>query len=317
MEKRRLGKDGPALSVVGYGTWLSTLAATQTSQPNDEQSCIDAIRTALDLGVNWIDSAPAYGFGAAERCAGAALDGYRRDEVFLATKCGIVWDHEKNLQVNLHPQSVRSELHQSLTRLRTDHVDLYQIHLPDPAIPIEDTWGELVRLKEEGKVRYLGVCNFDLALLRRCLAIHPVQALQLPYSLAYRDIQEDFLPFCRRHAIGLLVYSPVQLRYFLDRVAPVSRDSGHWLSRITSIRPPRFSQILALIEQIKPIADRHGYSIGQLALAWVLTFGTITAAITGARDPSRVRQSIEAAAWQPSSQELAEIGEAIAETIGL
>ncbi|RMH77042.1 MAG: aldo/keto reductase, partial [Calditrichaeota bacterium] len=209
MQTRQLGKDGPQITEIGLGAWAIGGPWAWGWGEQDDDLSIRTIHRALELGINWIDTAAVYGLGHGEEVVGRAVNGRRR-EVFIATKCGLVWDDRGRVRNDTRPESIRRECEDSLRRLNTDYIDLYQIHWPNDQVPVEDSWGELVRLKEEGKVRYIGVSNFGVELLERCQAIHPVQSLQPPYNMVHREVEREILPWCQAHEVGVIAYSPLQ-----------------------------------------------------------------------------------------------------------
>lgn len=292
MNTRQLGKNGPLLTGIGFGAWAVGGAWDFGWGKTDDNESIRAIRRGVELGINWIDTAAVYGLGHSETIVGEAIRGIR-DRVFVATKCGQVWDEQKRVRNYAGAASVRKELEASLRRLGTDHVDLYQIHWPDRSTPVEETWGEMIRLRDEGKTRCIGVCNFGVDLLSRCQAIGPVQSLQPIYNLLERDIEREILPYCASHGIGIVAYSPMQsglLSGSFDRSRLAADD---WrLVHSEKFREPRFSRDLHLVEKLRPIAARNGMTVGQLAVAWVLANGAVTAAIVGARTAVQVEQNV-------------------------
>jgi aryl-alcohol dehydrogenase-like predicted oxidoreductase len=260
---------------------------------SDSES-IRAIHCALDAGVNWIDTAAAYGLGHSEEIVARALQG-RRHKVFVATKCGLVSEGKGEVVRNSRPESIRQELEASLRRLNTDYIDLYQIHWHDAEVPVEHAWGALVRARDEGKVRFIGVSNYDVPLLRRCQAVARVQSLQPPYSMINRGIEHDVLPFCRDAGIGVIVYSPMQSgiltgRYDPDRLAP-----DDWRRRSSSFLRPEVEGALRLVDRLRPVAAKYNVTVGQLAVAWVLRSEGVTSAIVGARTSSQVEENVRAA----------------------
>ena len=209
MKTKQLGKNGPDLTIIGYGAWAIGGPWQYGWGPVDDNESVNSIKTALELGINWIDTAAAYGFGHSETVVAKAVKGMR-EKVFIATKCGLINDGAGNARNSLHPQSIRKELEDSLERLQTDYIVLYQIHWPDPAVPIEDAWGTLVELRNEGKARFIGVSNFDVPLLERCMKIERVQSLQPPFSMLKRNVEKEILPYCLQNEIGVIAYSPMQ-----------------------------------------------------------------------------------------------------------
>ena len=317
MEKRRLGKNGPEITSIGLGAWAIGGSGTSFGWgPQDDNDSIKAIHAALDSGVNWVDTAAVYGFGHSEEVVGKAVRG-RRDQALLFTKCGNVKaDNGRDAVRDLSPASIRRECEDSLRRLDTDYIDLYQFHWPDDrtGTPIEESWATMRELVKEGKVRYVGVSNFDVALIKRCLTVGPVDSLQPPYSLLRREYGDETLPFCQQNGIGVIVYSPMQSGLLTGKFDISKVAEEDWRRRNRMFVEPRLSNNLAFIERIRPIAERHGKTVGQLAIAWVLMNPAVTAAIVGARSPQQVAENNGAADWRLSNAEMAEIQQAIVET---
>lgn len=304
--KRRLGRGGPEITTVGFGAWAVGGPWRVGWGPQDDADSISAIRRALDLGVNWIDTAAIYGLGHSEEVVGAALDGVPRDQVVVATKCGRTPDATGQPHADLRPVRIREEIELSLRRLRTDYVDLFQIHWPDneTGTPVEDSWATLVALKEEGKVRWIGVSNFDVELLERCRAVHPVQSLQPPYNLVRREVEAEILPYCLEHGIGVVAYAPMQSglltgSFSIDRLA-----EDDWRRRHPFFQEPALTRHLGAVEAVRPIAERQGGTVGQLAVAWTLTHPAVTAAIVGARSPAQVEQNVEVERMELSPEDV-------------
>ena len=320
MNTRQLGNDGPYLSEIGLGAWAIGGPWIYGWGQQDDNHSIDTIRRALDKGVNWVDTAPVYGLGHGEEVVGRALKN-RRGNVFIATKCGLTWDDNGRTDRNGRPDSIRRECDDSLRRLQVDHIDLYQVHWPDAGVPIEDTWGEMVRLKESGKIRFIGLSNADLTLMRRCQAIAPVQSLQPPYSLVRRDGEDELLPWCRENGVGVLAYSPMQCglltgKFSHDYLSSLAPDDWRTRHKNPYFREPLFSNILRFVEQLKPIADAYGKTRAQLAIAWVLGNPALTAAIVGARSADQVNGVIPGAGWAISEDDIGEIDRLYQETVG-
>jgi aryl-alcohol dehydrogenase-like predicted oxidoreductase len=282
MERRKLGSNGPELTVMGFGTWaIGGPWEFGWGPVNDEQS-INAIRRGIELGINWIDTAAVYGLGHSEEIVARAVQNHRKD-IFIATKCGMVWNDAKRVKIHASPASIRHEITMSLKRLNTDYIDLYQIHWPDPETPLEDSWGTMAELRAEGKARYIGVCNYDADMLTKCTKIAPVQSLQPPYSLLRRQIESEILPYCQKNGIGVIVYSPMQSgllsgSFDINKVAP-----DDWRLRNKYFREPYLSRVLKLVDDLRPIAKSKGISVGRLAIDWVLHHRAVTSAIVGAR----------------------------------
>jgi aryl-alcohol dehydrogenase-like predicted oxidoreductase len=316
MTRKRLGINGPEITRIGLGTWAIGGAGWRYAWGSqDDNDSVAVIHEALDLGINWIDTAAVYGFGHSEEVVGRALVG-RRDKVLVATKCGRKAGPGGSIESTLDAASVRNELEASLRRLKTEWIDLYQIHWPDPEAKIEEAWAEIARAVKAGKVRYAGVSNFGPAQLKRLQGILPVTSLQPPYSMLRRDIEKEILPFCGAGGIGVICYSPLQMglltgSFSRERVASLAADDlrgndSHFVE-------PALSRNLAFVEKLRPIAARHGRSVGELALAWVLSRPEVTAAIVGGRRPGQAKALAGAADWALSKEDLSEIRKALAE----
>jgi aryl-alcohol dehydrogenase-like predicted oxidoreductase len=294
VEHRELGPL--RISTVGVGT--APIGSSPDWEiwwgPQDEREGIDAIRRALELGVNWIDTAPFYGWGRAEEIVGRALAG-RRDDVLVFTKCGTFHDRE-----DLRPESIRRDLEASLARLRTDHVDLLQFHDPDPSTPIEESWGALHELVREGKVRHGGLSNHPPELVERALAVGPVAALQHQLSLLARGAERDVLPFAERRGLGVIVWSPLASGFLTDgfqveALHPEDFRRRHPFARL-DLGPLR--------RELSRIAETHGVGAAQVALAWVLTRPAVAGAIVGVRNAREAEELPAGAALQLKPDEL-------------
>jgi aryl-alcohol dehydrogenase-like predicted oxidoreductase len=318
MKTRKLGFTDLHLTTIGFGAWAVGGPWDFGWGPQDDAESIATIQRALDLGINWIDTAAAYGLGHSEEVVGQAIKG-RRDSVIVATKCALAWDEESARQRKvfnrLKAWSVRQEAENSLRRLGVDVIDLYQIHWPNPAADVEEGWGEIARLIKEGKVRYGGVSNFNVSQLKRIQAIHPVASLQPPYSLVARETENELLSYCASNQIGVVAYSPMGSglltgKFTPERIAALPSDdmrhkNGHF-------REPELTPNLQLIEDLRPIAARSSHTVGQLAVAWVLRRPEVTAAIVGARRPNQVDEIAPAADWQLSEEDIVAIDVALA-----
>jgi aryl-alcohol dehydrogenase-like predicted oxidoreductase len=319
IERRTLGANGPDITIVGFGAWAVGGGDWSFSWgPQDDDASIAAMRRAVDLGINWIDTAAVYGLGHSEQVIGRFLKTLPpSDRPMVFTKCGLIWDDSNRRKVairNSHPSSIRQECDASLRRLGVERIDLYQFHWPDETgIPVEDSWHEMGRLIEAGKVRYGGVSNYGIPLLERCEQIRHVQSLQSPYSLVRRQLAETDIPWCQAHGTGVLCYSPMQAGLLTDafsasRVAAMPEDD--WRRRSPEFQEPNLSANLALRDALRPIAARHSTSVSSVAVAWVASWPGVTAAIVGARSPQQVDGWIDAARVRLTPEDLAEIAHA-------
>jgi len=294
---RPLGTTGLQITTVGFGAWAAGGGGWAFGWgPQDDADTITAMRRALEQGVNWIDTAAVYGLGHSERVVGQLLRELPESERPLVfTKGGLVWDETKpmaNAERVLRPASIRRECEASLRRLGVERIDLYQFHWPDQTgTPVEDSWDEMGRLINEGKVRFGGVSNFDVALLERCEVRRHVASLQPPFSLIRRQAGEELIPWCRKHGVGVLCYSPMQAGlltdgFSLERASTLHPDD--WRRRSEDFQPPRLQRNLALRDRLRPIAARHGTTTAAVAIAWVLATPGVSGAIVGARSPEQV-----------------------------
>lgn len=313
MKKHKLGFTDLELTTIGFGAWAIGGGDWEWGWgPQEDRDSLAAIQRGLDLGINWIDTAAAYGLGHSEEVVGKALKG-RGDAVTVATKCGLAWDDPSSGKVinRLKAESVRKEAEGSLKRLGVDVIDLYQIHWPVPEADVEEGWTEIARLIEEGKVRYGGVSNFGVEQIKRCQAIHPVASLQPPYSMLDREAEADLLAFCAENQIGVVAYSPMAsglLTGKYDRERIEALPAQDWRkSRSEHFQEPELSANLQLIEALGEIARRESISLVELAVAWVLRRGEVTAAIVGARRPDQIEGIAPASDLELSQEVLAEI----------
>jgi aryl-alcohol dehydrogenase-like predicted oxidoreductase len=312
MKKRKLGKYGPELSEIGLGAWVFGGRGPWSWGPADDHESIDTIHRAIDLGINWIDTAPAYGLGHSEEIVGKAIKA-KRDDVYIATKCGVVWNKKTKVRHDLSPHSIRSEVEGSLARLGVETIDLYQIHWPDPNMPIEKSWREMARLQKEGKVRWLGVSNFDIDLLERCEKIHHIDSLQPLYSLLRRDVEKGVLDFCSRNGIGVVAYSPLSSGLLTGRFDRQKIAPDDWRAKSPNFQEPLLSKYLSFVERLRPIAQKYDKTVGQLAISWVLRNPAITAAIVGARRVSQIEENVSASGWQIEKGDMIQIEDLLRE----
>ena len=303
MLTRQLGKTDLHITTLGFGSWAIGGGGWEFAWgPQDDTESIKTIHRALDLGMNWIDTAAVYGLGHSEEIVGRALK-ERSDRPYLFTKCTLLWDEKRKIRHTMKAESIRRELEDSLRRLRVDAIDLYQIHWPDPDSEIEEGWTTLAALKREGKVRYIGVSNFNVQQMARAQAIAPIDSLQPPYSILRPEIEEKILPFCQRHRIGVIVYSPMMCglltgKMTRERIAAFPRDD--WRRRDSEFQEPRLSRNLELVERLRAIGQRHGRSPAEVAIAWTLRHPAVTGAIVGARRPEQVDEIIRAGEFRLS-----------------
>lgn len=303
MRYKELGNTGVKVSVIGLGTWA--LGGDFFGDVNDQVS-IDTVRAAIDSGINLIDTAPAYGNGHAEEIVGKAVRGLR-DKVFIATKCGVVRDGEKYLKT-LKREMIRKQLEDSLARLGVDTIDLYQIHWPDPETPLEDSVDELLKLKDEGKFRFLGVSNFSAELLGEIMKMTEVASLQPQYSLLSRKV-EGLLEFCRRNKIGVLTYGSlgggILSGKYREKPSFGARDRRDMFYPF--FKEPLWGKSMQLVEVLKEIAGRYGKPVSHAAINWVSQNAAVTSALVGAKTPDQARENAEAGTWELSDRDIEEI----------
>jgi aryl-alcohol dehydrogenase-like predicted oxidoreductase len=310
MNAKQLGNSDLIITPIGFGAWAIGGGGWEFAWGSqDDRDSIAAIREALDAGVNWIDTAAVYGLGRSEGVVARALEGLR-DRPYLFSKCSMVWNEHREIGHSLKADSIRRECEASLRRLRVEAIDLYQIHWPDPDEDIEEGWASLAALKEEGKVRHIGVSNFNVAQMKRAQAIAPITSLQPRYSLLHREIEAEILPFCARENIGVIAYSPMASGLLTgamtrERIAGLPADD--WRKRHPDYQEPQLSRNLKLVSLLRTIGKRRGYTPAEVAVAWVLHNPAVTGAIVGARRPGQVWGVAGAAEFRLSPREVAEI----------
>jgi aryl-alcohol dehydrogenase-like predicted oxidoreductase len=318
MQKTRLktaglGRTGLEITRVGLGAWAIGGGGWEFGWgPQDDDDSVTAIHRALELGVNWIDTAAAYGFGRSEQVVGRALFGLRGNErPYVFTKAGLVEGPARTVVNNLKRDSILREAEASLQRLGVEAIDLYQIHWPIPDRDIEEGWAAFAELKERGLVRYIGVSNFSVAQLRRAQQIAPVETLQPEYSLIVRDAEAQILPFAGRERIGVIVYSPMGsglLTGAMNRERIANLPDDDWRRRDTRFTEPRLSENLRLAGRLRAVADRHDTSVGAVAVSWALSHPAVDGAIVGFRRPGQVDAILAAASLELSRDDLAALG---------
>jgi aryl-alcohol dehydrogenase-like predicted oxidoreductase len=315
MRKRRLGNSDMELTALGFGAWAiggGGWAFAWGSQ--DDTRSIEALQRALDSGINWIDTAAVYGLGHSEEVVARALRG-RDKRPYVFTKCGMVWDEQGKVRRVLKADSVRRECEASLKRLNVEAIDLYQVHWPvQSASELEEGWTELAKLQEEGKVRWLGVSNFNVSQLQQAQRIAKVTSLQPKYSLIHRDIEDELLPYCQREGIGVIAYSPMGsglLTGAMTRERIQGMPEDDWRRTDADFQEPKLSHHLTLVERMRNVGKRHGRSPAEVAVAWVLREPAVTAAIVGGRSAKQVDGFIHASDFRLTSEEVREVEEVL------
>lgn len=306
MNTRQLGNTELHLTEIGLGAWaIGGPGGNFSWGPQDDQDSIAAIHRALELGVNWVDTAAIYGFGHSEEVVGQAIKGRRKD-VIIATKCSQVWDSNRVVTQNLSRQSVRAECEASLRRLQTDVIDLYQIHWPNDNERIEEGWEEIGRLIEDGKVRFGGVSNFhyDMNNMRRAQKVRPISSLQSAYSILRRYPEGETFAYCREHHIGFLAYSPMQAGLLTGKFDKSRIAATDWRNTAKEYSDINLPINLEFIEQLRAIAAGYDKTVAQLAIAWVLRRPEMTSAIVGARRPSQIEETVGGSGWKLDKEDL-------------
>jgi aryl-alcohol dehydrogenase-like predicted oxidoreductase len=309
MKTRQLGHSDLFITPVGFGAWAIGGDGWEFGWgEQDDKASVAAIHRALELGVNWIDTAAVYGMGHSEQVVAYALRTWSGPRPYVFTKCGLRWDEQGYVHRSLSAKSIRSECEDSLRRLNLDVIDLYQIHWPTE--DLEEGVSALARLQKEGKVRWIGVSNFDVDQMRRAQVVASVTSLQPPYSLVRREVEQEILPYCKAYGLGAIVYSPMASGLLTgamtrDRAAILSKSD--WRSRDVEFKEPKLSKNLALVERLRDIGERHGRPPGQVAIAWTLHNPAVTGAIVGARSARQIEGTVGAADLRLTDEEIAEI----------
>jgi aryl-alcohol dehydrogenase-like predicted oxidoreductase len=313
MDTRKLGNSDMHITLVGYGAWAAGGAGWDFAWgAQDDADSIAAIHRSLELGVNWIDTAAVYGVGHSEEVVARAVQQWKGKRPYVFTKCGMRWDKQGHVTKVHTAQSIREECDASLRRLQVDVIDLYQMHWPpeDNGPGLEEAWSTMATLKKEGKVRWIGVSNFDVTQLQRAEKIAPVTSLQPPYSLIRRRIETEILPHCERRGIGVIVYSPMAsglLTGAMTRERAANLPKDDWRRNNPEFREPKLSQNLELVERLKKVAPRYAATPGAIAVAWTLRLPAVTGAIVGARNAKQAEEVMRAGEIKLPPQDIAEI----------
>ena len=298
------------LTPIGIGAWAIGGGGWSFGWgPQDDNESVDAMKAALDQGVNWIDTAAIYGLGHSEEVVARALEG-RAKKPYVFTKCERVWNENREIGKSLKADSIRREVEASLSRLKLDVIDLYQIHWPEPDEDIEEGWTEMAKLKEQGKVRHIGVSNFNADQMKRAQAIAPITSLQPPYSLLSPEIEESILPYAAQNNIGVIVYSPMKSGLLTgamtrERIAAMPDDD--FRKRTPQFQEPKLTKNLELVERMREMGKRHGRTPGEVAIAWTLRRPEVTAAIVGMRSAKQVDGVIGAMDFRLTPEEVSEL----------
>ena len=318
MDKAKLGSDGPEITRVGFGAWAVGGPYKFGWGPQEDDDSVAAIRHAVEAGINWVDTAAVYGLGHSEEVVGRALEPYvTGEDVYIFTKCGGFYRPElEKVEYDLRPESIRMECDESLKRLGTERIDLYQFHWPDNSTGtrIEDSWAAMAGLIEKGKVRWSGVSNFSVELLERCRSMRHVDSLQPPLNVIKRQARNDVIPWCSGRGTGVIVYAPMASglltgKYDRARIASLAPDD--WRRNNANYKEPELSKNLALVRELQAIAGDMGTTLTRLSVAWTLTIEGVTAAIVGGRSPEQVDGWVGAAGMELSPDEMSAIENAI------
>jgi aryl-alcohol dehydrogenase-like predicted oxidoreductase len=312
LQTKQLGNSDLFITPVGFGAWAIGGSGWEFAWGDqDDKASIDAIHRALELGVNWIDTAAVYGTGHSEEVVARALKSWSGRRPYVFTKCGLRWDERGKVHHLLKAGSIRTECENSLQRLGVETIDLYQIHWPvDDTAELEEGWTAMAQLQQEGKVRWIGVSNFNIEQMQRVQRIAPITSLQPPYSLIRREVEAEILPFCHLEDIGVIVYSPMASGLLTgamtrERVARLPQDD--WRSRSPEFQEPKLSKNLALVERLRDVGARYGRPPGHVAIAWTLRHPAVTGAIVGARSARQVEETFGATGFRLNEADIAEI----------
>jgi aryl-alcohol dehydrogenase-like predicted oxidoreductase len=318
MNTRKLGNSDLDITRLGIGAWAIGGGGWAFAWgPQDDNESVAAIRAGIDAGMNWIDTAAVYGLGHSEEIVTKALEGVS-EKVYVFTKCERRWNEKGEIYKSLKSASIREECENSLRRLKRDVIDLYQIHWPEPDEDVEEGWSTMAALQKEGKVRWIGVSNFNVNQLKRAQNIAPITSLQPPYSMLVRGVEPEILPYCLQNNIGVIAYSPMRNGLLSgamtrDRVAALAADD--WRRRNPDFQEPALSRNLEIAELLKTLAKPHGRTAGEAAIAWVLRNPAVTGAIVGVRRADQVAGVVGAADWTLTEAEAAKIDAALIQSV--
>ena len=309
MEKRKLGTSDLKVSVIGFGAWGIGGKPFWSNEGDDES--VRTVQKAFDHGINFFDTAPVYGFGHSERLIAKALKN-KRDKIILATKCGLRWDRESlaSIRKDSSPDSIRFEIEESLKRLETDFIDLYQVHWPDPKTPFQETMEELLKLKEEGKILNIGLSNFSKPQMEECLKYGEFVSLQSMYNMLERDLEKDEIPFCKEKEIGIIPYSPLGSGVLTGKYNKQTKFKdwrgkgfiGHFSGKV-------YESHIDKVEKLKTIASNYGKKVHHLAINWILAQESVSTAIVGIKKAAQVEDNHQATGWKISGEDLKKIAE--------
>jgi aryl-alcohol dehydrogenase-like predicted oxidoreductase len=313
MEERKLGNSDLNITRIGFGAWAIGGSGWEFAWgTQDDADSVAAIKRALELGVNWIDTAAVYGTGHSEEVVARALSEWKGARPYVFTKCSLVWDEKRKVRNEYSAASIRRECEDSLRRLNLEQIDLYQMHWPpaDNGTGLEEAWQTMAALQKEGKAKWIGVSNFNVEQMKRAQKIAPVTSLQPPYSMIRRAIEAEILPFCEAQGIGVISYAPMAsglLTGAMTRERAAALPADDFRSRNPEFKEPRLSKNIELVERLRQVGQRHGRSPGEVAIAWALRLPAITGVIVGARNAKQVEGVVGAANLNLSRQEITEI----------
>jgi aryl-alcohol dehydrogenase-like predicted oxidoreductase len=318
MQTRPLGNSDLQITPIGFGAWAIGGGGWDFAWgAQDDADSVATIREAIDLGVNWIDTAAVYGLGHSEEVVGQALTGVA-NRPYVFTKCARVWNEQRQLGKSLKAASIRAECEASLRRLKVDVIDLYQVHWPEPAEDIDEGWETMVKLQEAGKVRWIGVSNFSAEQMAQVARFGPITSLQPPYSMIRPEIEDSILPYCLANNIGVIAYSPMASGLLTgamtrERIAAIPADDWR-REKNKNYQEPLLTRNLELVDLLKQIGAPHGRTAGEVAIAWVLRHPAVTGAIVGARRPGQLKELVGAADWRLTPDAVAAIGTFLSST---